>query len=374
MKKTRYLLFFGFACMLCLVLSAQISLVSSLLSPNNINERSLLNINLNNETAKGIDVSLEIALTDGDNLVLMTASSNRFVLPSGVHFLAELNQIQLGKVQWQNTEKANYIKNNQLLPSGNFHVCYKVIPYSVIEVPEIFCEDINSEGNSFLLLVNPADEDTIETTKPTLVWNHSEGFSLNSSSEFYRLLVCEKTAKESAEEAIVRKLPVLQKDFLNVHQINYSNEQKELEKGKTYAWQVVKMCNGIPCQKSDVWQFTVKKDKQPIYNQYAELNYYIEPGVYYTASEGMVFFRFEEFYVGSYNINLVLTDGNKILLNEPLSNFIESDLKSTEKSLQSFNRFKLDLNQIKKLKKGFYYLEILNQKSQKYKLKIYYEG
>jgi hypothetical protein len=370
MKKTRYLLFFGFACMLCLVLSAQISLVSSLLSPNNINERSLLNINLNNETAKGIDVSLEIALTDGDNLVLMTASSNRFVLPSGVHFLAELNQIQLGKVQWQNTEKANYIKNNQLLPSGNFHVCYKVIPYSVIEVPEIFCEDINSEGNSFLLLVNPADEDTIETTKPTLVWNHSEDFSLNSSSEFYRLLVCEKTTKESAEEAIVRKLPVLQKDFLNAHQINYSNEQKELEKGKSYVWQVVKICNGIPCQKSDLWQFTIKETIKPQSIKYVELKTELDAG-YYIAIEGKVFFIYREPYFTKSQINFSVYNEKSELVEVDLHKDDEVYGKSNNQlKVMGNNLYELNLD-TQKLKSGFYILKVLNEKDEAYYLKIF---
>jgi hypothetical protein len=361
--------------MLCLVFSAQISLVSSLLSPNNINEQSLLNINLNNETTKGINVSIEMALTDGDNLVLMTANTNRFVLPSGVHFLAELPSVQLGKVQWQNTEKANYIKNNQLLPSGNFHVCYKVIPYSVVEVPEIFCEDINSEGNSFLLLVNPADEDTIETTKPTLVWNHSEGFSLNSSSEFYRLLVCEKTSKESAEEAIVRKIPMIQRDFLNAHQINYSAEQKELEKGKTYAWQVVKMCNGIPCQKSDVWQFTVKQDKIPNYIQYAELSTSNGPASSYLATDGLVYFRFEEFYNHENGqIKAVIRNAQETLFEESLEKLIDTEKPINQLYESGFNRFKIDLTKIRKIRKGTYLLEITNQKSEVYKLKIYYEG
>jgi hypothetical protein len=353
----------------------QINLVSTLFTPNNISQESLLNISLDNVSGKPIEISIDVALTDGDNRPLFSSRTTRFTLPSGVNFLPSLNKLTVLTSQWQNSDKANYIKNNQLLPSGLYHVCYKIVPYTVLEVPETFCEDITSEGNSFLMLVNPNDEDTIETTRPTLVWNHSETFSLGSASEFYRLLICEKSQKESGEEAITKKLPIVQRDFLNVHQINYSNEQKELEKGKTYAWQVLKICNGITCQQSDVWQFTVKPEKIPTYVQYAELALNRVIKDVYVAKEGMVFFRFEDFYDTDINQALVMiSDGQKEYLHTNLKNLQETTIATENNLIKGFNQFKIDLQKIKNLKKGVYTLEVKNQKLEVYTLKIYYEG
>ena len=72
------------------------------------------------------------------------------------------------------------------------------------------------------------------------------------------MVVSEIKKDQSTEEAISVNSPVMVKNYLKEHQVQYPYDAKELKEGKSYAWQVQKIGDGIVLNKSESWKFLRK--------------------------------------------------------------------------------------------------------------------
>jgi hypothetical protein len=346
--------------------NAQVNIVSSMFNAFNVSEQTLLYANIMN-SGEEQDAYLEAKLYNGLNQPIMSVKSNVFKLRNGLNNTAQIS-ISSSSVIYGSDNDAQYIKTMHQLPSGKFRFCLFVVPASNSE-PVDFCEEFENETSTFLFLINPADQDTIETKTPILLWNHSDPFTLLKQGEMYRLILVEQKKDQSADAAINVNSPLLKLDFLTRHDVQYPFDATKLENGKKYAWQVHKIINNVVVNKTEAWEFVIKPDVETLYNKYVEISKEPRPSVYYATGK-KIFFTFKEEYYSNKNLKISITPENK----ETLTNVkVKEDdvLNPKINSKESGeNKYEIDLNELN-IESGYYFLNIINEKGQVYQLKFY---
>jgi hypothetical protein len=321
----------------------------------------LLNANIMNG---GTDKSAELVtvLSNSNNEVLVTVRSNPFVLKNGMNTGYTSRTVKT--VEYGSGNQASYIKSSRLLPGGVFKLCVTVIAPQSSESLDDFCDEIESEFSQYLYLVNPPDKDTIDTKFPLLMWNHSEPFSLLAQGEYYRMVVSEIQQEQTAEEALLVNSPVMFKNYLNSHELQYPYDAKELQPGKRYAWQVQKMANGVVVNKSEGWEFTVKAKSSVTENKYATLKRKLDAG-FYTVEGNSLFFKLDEqTSEGKFTCYILDAKNNKINVE---AHTIDGRINY---KTMGYNRFEVKIQEMG-LNSGYYTLVVLPGKNEELKLKFF---
>src|SRR5690606_17183536 len=189
------------------------------------------------------------------------------------------------------SNQGNYVKSKNQLPSGVYSHCISLIPVEGLETGDEYCQDIDASENEFLYLVFPADGDTIETRNPVLTWTHSEPFNILSNGDYFRIVVVEMEKGQSAEAAVTSNTPVFYKNHVNMHQVMYPFDSKDLEPGKHYGWQVQKLSRGVIINKTEAWEFILNKPELPQDVKYITAKRYPNSS-FYQAFNDRIFFRF----------------------------------------------------------------------------------
>ena len=235
-----------------------------------------------------------------------------------------------------------------------------------MSIADEYCDEIESNFNQFLYLVYPADKDTIETSTPLLTWAHSEPFSILTQGEYYRMVVTEMKERQTAEEAVTVNSPIMMKNYLTAHSVQYPYDAKELQSGNHYAWQVQKIANGIITNKTEAWEFVVATPSVIQDYKYSSLQKQLDGGIY-VANNNKVFFKFQEAY-SSGKITCKIYDSKRKEILPKLNN--EGMLGNSLNFKQNgYNRFEINLNDME-IKKGIYTLEVKNEKGELYLLRI----
>lgn len=344
------------------LLLAQVSIGSAILNEFNIRPAQLFNVTIVSANISGT-AYLRAKVINSSGTPILTAESQIVSINSGVNIFNG-NSIQIKNFNYSSNSQAQYLKTNGRLSSGLYNVCIDLIPVSGIEDGDEYCQEINSSENEFLDLVFPANFDTIETKTPVLTWTHSEAFNLLAEGEFYKLTLVEKKKEQSAEAAVQSNIPLFVKSYLTSHQIPYAFDAKELEEGKTYAWYVQKMSNGIVINRTESWEFTLKNNITPKPHKYVELKSKLD-GSFYSVVDDYIYFKLNENYKNA---------DVKVKIKSDKGEYIQPDLKNEQKGEQvlcrGYNTFELDLSPYR-LKKGYYTLIVTGVKGKKYQLKFY---
>jgi len=350
-------------------IKAQISIVSISLQPFNIVPEALLNVSImNNETEQ--QVQLFTQLFNSSNVVIMTVKSEPFMLKKGLN--AGLSERKVATTDYSGGQQSSYLKTSHAMPSGRYKVCASLLLSTGADKLDDYCEEIEAEFNQYLYLINPLDNDTIDSKNPMLSWTHSEPFTILNQGEFYRMVVTEMKKDQSPEDAIIVNSPVMVKNYLKEHQQQYPYDARELKEGGKYAWQVQKISDGVIINKTEAWIFNMRKDPETKSLKYVALKSQLD-GAFYTAYDGKVFFKFSEEYKTTGNLKFTLIDAKS----KPVSIAIIQD-KEKGKGASSFtklklagdNRFELNLD-AEKLTSGFYTLTVKNEKNESFYLKIF---
>jgi hypothetical protein len=354
-------------------LNAQISIVSIGVQPFNIVPESMLNAGiLNNEGEQQVQLITQVF--GAGNTLLLTVKSQFFTLKKGLNMFSTDRKVLSS--DYVSTTQGSYIKSTHSLPSGRYKVCSTLNSANGADKLDDFCEELEAEFNQYLYLVNPLDGDTVDTKTPILSWTHSEPFSILNQGEFYRMVVTEMKKGQSPEEAITVNSPVMVKNYLKEHQLQYPYDAKELRAGGKYAWQVQKLSDGVVINKTEAWSFNLRSNIGAKSLKYVALKSEMD-GAYYTAYEGKVFFKFNEEYKSNGGLNFKLTDTKANPVNINLNQDKDQD-RSKDKSshlpaqlkYSGDNRYELDLDG-KNLNSGFYTLEVKNEKKETFFLKIF---
>lgn len=346
-------------------LFAQVSIISANIQTFNITPQTLCQVTLMNES-QSQQVWLVSEITTNSNEPLITVSTNPFTINSGINQVSAMS-FSIKEVSYGNSNLANYLRTLHILPSGEYIFCCNVIQNEV-EGGDEYCEEIESDITSFLNLVTPFDEDSIEAGDPMLVWSHTEPFDILITGEYFRIIVAEMDEGQTAEAAVMNNVPVYYKDFVATHQVQYPSDAQDLEKGKTYGWQVQKINNGNITARTEAWAFTIIPDKIEHNNKYAVLKRELD-GTYYTAMNNKIFFVFDEEY-NSEALKYCIYNHRQ----EKMFAGINSDDPNNPDGISikkcGFNRYELDLSGTS-IASGYYLLEVYNEKNEKFLMKFY---
>lgn len=346
---------------------AQVSILTMQLTPYNITPESMLAASVMNSGSE-VQVQMISQLYSSSNEPLLTVSSAPFILKSGLNGPFDGNRKATG-TEYAGGSQAQYIRSTHVLPTGTFRICIRIFSMQNQEIRDEYCDETVSDYNQFLYLVNPFDKDTIDNKTPVLVWTHSEPFNVLAQGEYYRMVVSEIKDKQNAEEAVTVNVPVMAKNYLAVHSLQYPYDGKELKEGQRYAWQVQKITNGLVSNKTEAWEFVIRREPVEKDIKYVALRQTVSAD-YYKAVNGRVYFKFNEEYNSRGTLMARITsDKGKGYAVEVLKDEKDKPALSTIKSTGD-NRFVLDLDK-QHIKPGYYTMEIRNEKKETFYLKFY---
>jgi hypothetical protein len=230
------------------------------------------------------------------------------------------------------------------------------------------CDEIESQKSDFLTLIYPADEDVIDTKNPVLTWSHSEPFNILLPNDHFLLRLVEVDEGQSANEALSNN-PILYRKKMRSHQVPYPFNAQELMPGKNYAWQVSQVSNQSIVNQSDVWSFSIKKEKEPEAKKYTVMKPKNQAR-FHELNSNLLYFSFnEDYFSSSKSLKYHIFDDNQkqILGVANRDDATNANVKKTGK-----NKFVLDLSK-SGLKKGMYTLVSYDEKGNKFYLKFYFD-
>lgn len=368
-------LFFFRILFLCLLIhingQAQVNILNIPVQPFNLTPEALLNVNImNGESEKRVQTVTQVL--GFNNSPILTVRSQPFRLKSGLN-AGGAGDRKIASFEFAQSSQANYLKTTHNLASGRYKVCSTLLIEGGTDKVDDFCEELEADFNQYLYLVNPFDGDTVATKYPILSWTHSEPFSLLNQGEFYRMIISEVKKGQSADEAITVNNPVMVKSYLKEHQLQYPYDARELKDGGRYAWQVQKISDGVVINKTEAWLFNTTVPDETKGLKYAALKRELD-GSFYTAYDGVAYFRFSEEYRTAGQLEFSLRDARSQLVKVKVNKDAASEQNDNTSAVPQLkiagdNRYLLNLNS-GKLNSGFYTLEIKNEKNESFYLKI----
>ncbi len=298
---------------------------------------------------------------------LVVVQSQLFNLPSGSWRTSSLGA-QVESVQYSSGDVSAAIQSQGILPAGQFTICVEVISTMNGESDsQQFCKEIISNYLGFLQLLSPYNEEEIETTKPTLLWNHSEPFTSLNSQERFRLALVEQLEGQSAQEALESNNPVFLLEAISFHAINYPASAQPLKPGSRYAWKVQRLSMENVVAETESWSFTIKNSAPEVANKYAQFKSYGTPYTYMMNGDKLYFKFDEEYAAGEFKLFVNAPGGKAIEVGATLVN---TDSSNANLVKSGHNQFVADLSELN-LPSGVYDIYTINKKNEKARLKIY---
>jgi len=221
-------------------------------------------------------VELSLVITSKVNGIVYTGYTNSLVLNSASTSI-NYNNLSLVKSEFPVINVSRHVKETGYLPSGTYQYCLQVINSTNKEVLALECSSISAFQFNILLLNSPENKALISTLNPLLTWMPIAP-SQSVQSIWYEVKLCEVLPNQTAQDAIIRNRPLLNKNRINENQLLYANDMFPLKYGKKYAWQVI--ANDIQLNvlaKSEVWEFTPNIDTSELqtisfFKSYIDLN------------------------------------------------------------------------------------------------------
>ncbi|MES2773899.1 MAG: hypothetical protein V4722_06925 [Bacteroidota bacterium] len=191
---------------------------------------------------------------------VLSGVSGKFIIPPG----AKVLQAQaLQPIQYNYTRGALAdLSPNGVLPAGQYQVCYQLflLNHSNPELAAEECVQLEVEPLSPPLLTYPDNGSVIEQAAPAFTWMPPAPLTMFGNLN-YDFLLIEVFGGQSMTDAIQKNLPIQQASLLRQPVLQYPIASgRQLEKGKTYAWQIVARDGNRYAAKSEVWSFTLKGD------------------------------------------------------------------------------------------------------------------
>ena len=246
------------------------------------------------------------------------------------------------KTKFSSSPVADIMRQTGRLPEGDYEYCYELTPIDVKPgVQDLYenCFHFNLQPVTPLLLVDPIDGEKNCNQKPAFVWQPPMPVDFNAR---FRVVVVEIRDKQNAIEALSFNQPLINVAELRQPRMNYPMNIKELEKGKTYAWQVTYSINNMLVNKSEIWTFTIDCEEEPAKasdDSYREL----KPGVsgdYYIAQGKLKFAVTNSYNEGDLAYTIVsLEEPEKPIQHLPKLKFM-TGLNKYELNLAEYRVFK----------------------------------
>jgi hypothetical protein len=278
----------------------QINVLSTTWSEILITPSALAKVNVNNLSNSPTVAQIRVVVSDINSNQLLEVLSSPLTIKLGVSFLSPTG---FQEIRYARNSTADYLRTQNALPIGSYNFCIEIIAAEV-EVLETYCETIQSTRDEFLTLISPSDGDSIYSSYPNLVWNHSGNFG-DGIERFYRIIVAVKHVNQTNEGALSLNSPHWVSPPQKSHVLSYPQGAPTLVKGLTYVWQVQLLINGTIAQTSEVWNFSLAMP--PIVQDIKYINLSREKFTPVFNAYQTIFLRFDEPF-NSENLRVMVQD------------------------------------------------------------------
>jgi hypothetical protein len=235
---------------------SQLAITHATLETEMFAPRTFLSLSISNPGGQtSAQISGEV-LTSNNELVL-TFRSASFDVRKGVHQVNS-SGLDFTEFSFAQTPLSRSASLERRLPVGGYVLCLVLHPKEGSEPIDEFCEEFESEDRLFMDLVYPVDSDTIDEVRPTLAWTISS--SKIPFGQKARLLLVPLTGEGDAYHAMAGARPVFVVDALDRLIVPYPNGVPDLERGRSYAWQVERFRDGVLIDRTEAWRFHVRPD------------------------------------------------------------------------------------------------------------------
>ena len=187
-------------------------------------------------------------------------------------------------VQFASTGTGRLTSVNHNFPEGDYEYCFTVNYVSHDLLPVEQCYDYTLAPFAELNLIDPYDKDKVCDQRPLLSW---QPLIPGVPGALYQLVLAEVKSGQNPTEALNYNLPVINQSNILSPVLPYPSIAPQLEKGKTYAWQVTAYKDQTILNRTAIWSFkvecpdSIKKAPDEGYRDIEDLakgNYYIANG------------------------------------------------------------------------------------------------
>lgn len=282
--------------------------------------------------------------------------------------LTSFNRSVIGtmRTKFSSNPIAAILRQTGKLPEGEYEYCYELSPIEEKAGIQDYYENCfhqNLLPLSPLLLIDPMDEEKICNQKPGFIWQAPMPVDFSAR---YRIIVVERKEKQTAAEALSYNQPVINVSDLREPRMNFPMNIKELEKGRTYVWQIYYSVNNILLTRSEIWTFKIDCDEETPGNEndsYREVNAQVN-GDFYVATRKLKFAVNNAYNDGDLVFNII----NLSKMDRHIKNLPQLKL------LTGLNKYELDLSDYRDFKdEEHYQLEVQLPNGQKLYLRFTYK-
>jgi hypothetical protein len=352
----------------CLAEQGSNAQVQTMFQPS-VNGRSLdgiMNFQVRNETQSELTALLRIVIREDAGGSVTEINVRNVSIRRGMNLFSR-SMLKQAQLSFASNEAGGMFRQTGKLPEGDYEYCYEI---NITESKPAIAQDYYENCFHFslrpmtpLLLVDPAEEEKTCNQKPSFTWQPPLPLDFKAR---YQVIVSEVKEKQAPVEALSFNQPVINVSGLAQARLTFPAHVKELEKGKTYAWQVYYSVDRRLVLKSEIWTFKVEcdEDKSSVPDEsYRELKTGVE-GDYYLAKQKLRF-----------AVNNPYNDGELKYFIAPLDNPGKPVQQLPKlKAVTGFNKYTLDLDQYRAFRNGEHYqltVELAN--GQKLILRFTYE-
>ena len=313
-------------------------------------------------------VTLDITVTEKKTGKVVMISTAPFALLPGVNSINR-NAVSGSIIRFSENNVARLLRQSGVFPEGEYEYCFQVYRQDKTSRGELLgeqCFDYLVEPLTPLFLIEPYLKEKICDKRPSFTWQPSLPAIPGSQ---YRVTVAEMRSGQPASEALVYNLPLINQSNILSPMLIFPPSAKELEEGKTYAWQVTVYKEGMILNRSEIWEFSIKCNDTPkvepadgfrdiedlakgnyyiangkirfaVYNAYEETN--LQYSIYCLNKPDQTFKHLPKVKLKRGNNNIVIdlsenesfTDGSHYIITVRLPNNTERKLRFLYKSVQ----------------------------------------
>jgi hypothetical protein len=207
-------------------------------------------------------VSIDITVTEKKSGKIVQISTAPFTLMPGVNSV-DRNAVSGASIRFAENDIARLLRQSGLFPEGDYEYCFQIYRQDKTGRGELLgeqCFDYLVEPLTPLFLIEPYLKEKICDKRPSFTWQPSLPAIPGSQ---YRLTLAEMKAGQTASEALVYNLPLINQSNILSPMLIFPPSAKELEEGKTYAWQVTVYKENMILNRSEIWDFTIKCNDTP---------------------------------------------------------------------------------------------------------------
>jgi hypothetical protein len=355
-------------------IKGQIEITSMVLNQYNVTSASLLQqVSIFNAGVAG-PANIVGILKDQNGDLIVSTSLNNAVLANGINLLSSVMELSepIGS-NFGTTPLAEYVSTYHILTTGNYEYCIEVTPLTGNETPVSNCELLAIVDDAVLFLVDPLHLDTIYTTTPTLVWGHNQPFSILGVDVYFRLILVELLTNQDAATGLAENTPIFTANNLMNHVLPYPQNSSALLPGHRYGWIVEKVFQGNVAATTDPWEFVVNE-----LSVESNINFAVarakNDNAFHPLIDGKLYIYFKERYNNKNNIELYIRNPEGELIEDSL--FVEPfHPEIMQEGIQTdygFNECYIDFRG-HGLSNGYYNVEIIIGKEEKYYVNTYVE-